>query len=38
MEAGGVSYETRLIIAKSGLRVIHDGFDQRMPNTLGGSY
>ncbi|KFK30308.1 hypothetical protein AALP_AA7G245100 [Arabis alpina] len=33
VEAGGVSNETSAIIAKSGLRSIHVGFDQRMPNT-----
>ena len=33
VEAGGVSNETASIIGKSGVRVIHVGFDQRMPNT-----
>lgn len=33
VEAGGVSNETASIIAKSGVRTIHVGFDQRMPNT-----
>lgn len=33
VEAGGATNETALIIAKSGLRTIHVGFDQRMPNT-----
>ncbi|KAL1190465.1 Beta-1,4-xylosyltransferase IRX14 [Cardamine amara subsp. amara] len=33
VEAGGVSNETSLIIAKSGLKTIHVGFNQRMPNT-----
>ncbi|KAF8098933.1 hypothetical protein N665_0255s0010 [Sinapis alba] len=33
VEAGGASNETALIIAKSGLRTIHVGFNQRMPNT-----
>ncbi|RID77230.1 hypothetical protein BRARA_A00158 [Brassica rapa] len=33
VEAGGVSNETASIVAKSGVRVIHVGFDQRMPNT-----
>ncbi|KAJ1421152.1 Nucleotide-diphospho-sugar transferase [Sesbania bispinosa] len=31
VEAGGVTNETASIIAKSGLRTIHDGFNQRMP-------
>lgn len=33
VEAGGATNETGLIIAKSGLRTIHVGIDQRMPNT-----
>lgn len=33
VEAGGASNETASIIAKSGVRTIHVGFDQRMPNT-----
>ncbi|KAF5752878.1 beta-1 4-xylosyltransferase IRX14 [Tripterygium wilfordii] len=33
VEAGGVTNETASIIAKSGLRTIHTGFDHRMPNT-----
>ncbi|XP_010558829.1 PREDICTED: probable beta-1,4-xylosyltransferase IRX14H [Tarenaya hassleriana] len=33
VEAGGTTNETASIIAKSGLRTIHVGFDQRMPNT-----
>ncbi|CAH8344913.1 unnamed protein product [Eruca vesicaria subsp. sativa] len=33
VEAGGVTNETGAIIAKSGLKTIHVGFNQRMPNT-----
>ena len=33
VEAGGVTNETASIIAKSGLRTIHVGFNQRMPNS-----
>ncbi|CAH2076275.1 unnamed protein product, partial [Thlaspi arvense] len=33
VEAGGATNETGSIIAKSGLRTIHVGFNQRMPNT-----
>ncbi|XP_010437248.1 PREDICTED: probable beta-1,4-xylosyltransferase IRX14 [Camelina sativa] len=33
VEAGGATNETASIIAKSGLRTIHLGVDQRMPNT-----
>lgn len=33
VEAGGVTNETSSIIAKSGLRTIHVGFNQRMPNS-----
>ncbi|CAN6917738.1 unnamed protein product [Brassica oleracea] len=33
VEAGGASNETASIVAKSGVRTIHVGFDQRMPNT-----
>ncbi|KAB2036782.1 hypothetical protein ERO13_D03G025200v2 [Gossypium hirsutum] len=33
VEAGGVSNETASLIAKSGLRIIHVGFSQRMPNS-----
>lgn len=33
VEAGGASNETSSIISKSGLRTIHVGFNQRMPNT-----
>uniref|UniRef100_A0A1J3CQ54 Glycosyltransferases n=1 Tax=Noccaea caerulescens TaxID=107243 RepID=A0A1J3CQ54_NOCCA len=33
VEAGGATNETSSIIAKSGLRTIHVGFNQRMPNT-----
>ncbi|CAJ2646141.1 unnamed protein product [Trifolium pratense] len=33
VEAGGVTNETASLIAKSGLRTIHVGFHQRMPNS-----
>ncbi|KAL0726200.1 hypothetical protein Bca4012_022293 [Brassica carinata] len=33
VEAGGASNETASIIAKSGVRTVHVGFGQRMPNT-----
>ena len=33
VEAGGVTNETASIIAKSGLRTIHVGFSQRLPNS-----
>lgn len=33
VEAGGVTNETASIIDKSGLRTIHVGFNQRMPNS-----
>ncbi|XWS45225.1 hypothetical protein CRYUN_Cryun15aG0118000 [Craigia yunnanensis] len=33
VEAGGVSNETASHIAKSGLKTIHVGFNQRMPNS-----
>ncbi|KAI6699275.1 hypothetical protein NL676_013599 [Syzygium grande] len=33
VEAGGASNETASILAKSGLRTIHVGFDQGMPTT-----
>ncbi|KAF2295369.1 hypothetical protein GH714_032682 [Hevea brasiliensis] len=33
VEAGGVSNETASIIAKSGVKTIHVGFNQRMPNS-----
>ncbi|CAN8328271.1 unnamed protein product [Cochlearia groenlandica] len=33
VEAGGVTNETGYIVSKSGLKTIHVGFDQRMPNT-----
>jgi hypothetical protein len=32
VEAGGVTNETASLIAKSGLRTIHVGFHQKMPN------
>ncbi|KAF8377586.1 hypothetical protein HHK36_030968 [Tetracentron sinense] len=31
VEAGGTSNETAALLAKSGLRTIHSGFDERMP-------
>nr|ANB66375.1 irregular xylem 3 [Betula platyphylla] len=34
VEAGGATNETASIIAKSGLRTIHVGFRQRMPNLI----
>ncbi|KAE8693329.1 putative beta-1,4-xylosyltransferase IRX14H [Hibiscus syriacus] len=33
VEAGGISNETASLIAKSGLKTIHVGFNQRMPNS-----
>ncbi|XP_022752091.1 probable beta-1,4-xylosyltransferase IRX14 [Durio zibethinus] len=33
VEAGGVSNETASLIGKSGLKTIHVGFNQRMPNS-----
>ncbi|GKU94794.1 hypothetical protein SLEP1_g8232 [Rubroshorea leprosula] len=33
VEAGGVSNETAALIRKSGLRTIHVGFNQRIPNS-----
>ncbi|XP_010531259.1 PREDICTED: probable beta-1,4-xylosyltransferase IRX14 [Tarenaya hassleriana] len=33
VEAGGATNETASIVSKSGLRTIHVGFEQRMPNT-----
>ncbi|CAL9002256.1 unnamed protein product [Prunus brigantina] len=38
VEAGGVTNETASIVSKSGLRIIHVGFDQRMPNTWEGRH
>ncbi|KAB2626500.1 beta-1,4-xylosyltransferase IRX14 [Pyrus ussuriensis x Pyrus communis] len=38
VEAGGVTNETASIVSKSGLRIIHEGFDQRMPNTWDGRH
>lgn len=38
VEAGGVTNETASILAKSGLRTIHIGFDQRMPNSWEGRH
>uniref|UniRef100_A0A2P2IWX9 Glycosyltransferases n=2 Tax=Rhizophora mucronata TaxID=61149 RepID=A0A2P2IWX9_RHIMU len=36
VEAGGVSNETASIIAKSGVKTIHIGFGQKMPNSWEG--
>ncbi|KAJ9670648.1 hypothetical protein PVL29_026910 [Vitis rotundifolia] len=33
VEAGGTTNETASLLAKSGLRTIHIGFDKRMPNS-----
>lgn len=33
IEAGGTTNETASLLAKSGLRTIHIGFDRRMPNS-----
>ncbi|CAN8251409.1 unnamed protein product [Cochlearia groenlandica] len=33
VEAGGITNETALFIAKSGLKTIHIGFNHKMPNT-----
>ncbi|OMP01935.1 Glycosyl transferase, family 43 [Corchorus olitorius] len=33
VEAGGVSNETASLLAKSGLKTVHVGFNQRMPNS-----
>ncbi|RYQ80727.1 hypothetical protein Ahy_Scaffold1g106940 isoform A [Arachis hypogaea] len=38
VEAGGVTNETASIIAKSGLRTIHVGFRQTMPNSWEGRH
>ena len=38
VEAGGASNETASILAKSGLRTIHVGFEQRMPNSWEGRH
>ncbi|BFG35909.1 hypothetical protein CerSpe_221830 [Prunus speciosa] len=38
VEAGGVTNETASIVSKSGLRIIHVGFNQRMPNTWEGRH
>ncbi|OAY35506.1 beta-1,4-xylosyltransferase IRX14 [Manihot esculenta] len=38
VEAGGVSNETAAIIAKSGLKTIHIGFKQKMPNSWEGRH
>jgi len=38
VEAGGVTNETASIIAKSGLRTIHVGVSQRMPNSWDGRH
>ncbi|KAL9660021.1 hypothetical protein QQ045_024831 [Rhodiola kirilowii] len=38
VEAGGTSNETASIIAKSGLRTMHIGFEQQMPGTWEGRH
>ena len=38
VEAGGVTNETSSVLAKSGLRIIHVGFDKRMPNSWEGRH
>ncbi|PON67190.1 Glycosyl transferase [Trema orientale] len=38
VEAGGATNETASILAKSGIRTIHVGFDQRMPNSWEGRH
>ncbi|XP_030486013.1 beta-1,4-xylosyltransferase IRX14 isoform X1 [Cannabis sativa] len=38
VEAGGASNETASILDKSGLRTIHVGFEQRMPNSWEGRH
>uniref|UniRef100_A0A2N9FF62 Glycosyltransferases n=1 Tax=Fagus sylvatica TaxID=28930 RepID=A0A2N9FF62_FAGSY len=38
VEAGGVTNETSSLLASSGLRVIHVGFNQRMPNSWDGRH
>ncbi|XP_062102654.1 probable beta-1,4-xylosyltransferase IRX14H [Humulus lupulus] len=38
VEAGGASNETASILAKSGLRTIHVGFEQQMPNSWEGRH
>ncbi|KAJ8770638.1 hypothetical protein K2173_021285 [Erythroxylum novogranatense] len=38
VEAGGVSNETASIIAKSGVKTIHVGFSEKMPNTWEGRH
>lgn len=38
VEAGGVTNETALIIAKSGVKTLHIGFNQKMPNSWEGRH
>ncbi|KAJ6740366.1 BETA-14-XYLOSYLTRANSFERASE IRX14H-RELATED, partial [Salix purpurea] len=38
VEAGGITNETELIIAKSGVKTLHIGFNQKMPNTWEGRH
>ncbi|XP_050206545.1 beta-1,4-xylosyltransferase IRX14 [Mercurialis annua] len=38
VEAGGVSNETASIIDKSGLRIVHVGFKERVPTTWSGRF
>ncbi|KAG5241460.1 beta-1,4-xylosyltransferase IRX [Salix suchowensis] len=38
VEAGGITNETELIIAKSGVKTRHIGFNQKMPNTWEGRH
>lgn len=38
LEAGGTTNETASIIAKSGLRIIHVGFNQPMPDSWEGRH
>ncbi|KDP31985.1 hypothetical protein JCGZ_12446 [Jatropha curcas] len=38
VEAGGVSNETASIIAKSGVKTVHIGFKQKMPNSWEGRH
>ncbi|CAN0918050.1 Probable beta-1,4-xylosyltransferase IRX14H [Linum grandiflorum] len=38
VEAGGVSNETAAIISKSGVKTIHIGVDEKMPNTWEGRH
>ncbi|KAJ6990286.1 beta-1,4-xylosyltransferase IRX14-like [Populus alba x Populus x berolinensis] len=38
VEAGGATNETALIIAKSGVKTLHIGFNQKMPNSWEGRH